>query len=153
MTYRAEQTERGNEALQFLADFLETKGGLFSVSMKETKYSMGVWGSPDLVFRDEGIEVKRVEFMARSRFNKGEEFRLHIGHVGLKHQFWNDLKKWCEGNKKIPALVIVLTWGKHPPIFVKFSKDQVDEMQRQQIKNQWIHLSSWDALLQGEILK
>lgn len=142
LTYRSKQTERGNEALKLL-----------SVSLHESHFSTGRDGAPDLVYQGEGIEVKRVEFMSRARFNEGEEFRVHIGTMYLEHTSWNWLKEWCNQNNKIPSLIIVLTWGRQHPIFVKFSQEQIDKMQQEQLKNKSIHLNSWDALLQGEILK
>ena len=151
-SYRMKQTERGNEALKMLARYFEKKEGLLTVSMKESCFSSGSYGQPDLIFGKDGVEVKRVEFMSRSHFKNGEEFRIKMGHMSLKHESWNYLKEWCKKTKKEPCLIIVLTWGRNQPIFVKFTKEQVNNMQRRQSNKKWIQISSWDALLKGEIL-
>jgi len=147
------QTERGNEALNMVAEYFEKENGLLTVSMRESCFSSGSFGQPDFVFKGSGIEVKRVEFMSRSHFKEGEEFRVNMGHMSLRHQAWDSLKEWCKNNGKTPALIIVLTWGRKAPIFLKFSQEQIDKMQREQITKEWIQICSWDALLEGELLR
>lgn len=153
MSYRTHQTERGNEALNLFAEFLEKKGGPLSVSIREPNYSAGSWGRPDIVYRECGIEVKRVEFLCKHRFEEKQRFYAHLGHMTLLHDSWNRLKEWCKENSKVPALVIVLTWGRKPPIFIMFSQQQVDQWQQEHKGTIYIRIASWDALLQGEILR
>lgn len=153
MGYRSHQTERGNEALNLFANFLENKGGSLSVSIREPNYSAGTWGQPDIIHKEEGIEVKRVEFLCKHKFRDTKTVYAHLGHMSLLHESWNRLKKWCLENKKKPALVIVLTWGRQPPIFVKFSELEVDQKQLEQIDRMCVKITAWEALLQGEILR
>jgi len=63
MTYRVKQTERGKDAVHSLASFLENIFGNFNLSVHESGYSRGEYGSPDIVFKEFGIEVKRIEFL------------------------------------------------------------------------------------------
>lgn len=153
LTHRQRQTERGLEAVQSLAKFLESKNGPLTVSIHESHFSSGSHAQPDLVFGAYGIEVKRVEMFTRHHFPKKESYYAHLGHASLLHESWDGLKEWCKRNFKVPLLVVVLTWGRQAPIFVKLSQGQIDELQVQQAEKRWIQLNSWDVLLKGEIWK
>lgn len=135
------------------AKYLEEKYGHLTVSINESKYSSGSHGYPDIVFKEEGIEVKRVEFLGKHRFKDQEIFYGHLGYMSLLHQSWNWLKQWCSENKKEPSVVIVLTWANQSPLFIKFSKEQINELQREQIHKKYIQISSWNALHKGELIK
>lgn len=147
------QVERGNEAVEMLRAFLESKGGLLTVSIHESKYSSGSSGYPDLIFNEYGIEVKRVELLTKNRFKNGEEFYKHIGYFKIKHESWNSLKEWCKKNGKIPIAVAVLTSGSLRPIFIKFTQKQIDLLQIEQKKKKWFGLNIIEALINGEIWK
>lgn len=90
LAYRVKQTERRNETLKMFAGFLEINGGSLIVSIHESHYSSGTQRQPDIVYKEFGIEVKRVEFLSRARFNKGDNFRLNIGTMSLNRDSW----KW-----------------------------------------------------------
>lgn len=152
-TYRGYQTERGIEALEMLANYLESKNGKLTVSIHETHYSSGCHGQPDIIYKEYGIEVKRVEIFSKTMFKEDEKYYIHLNNMGLSHQSWNYLKEWCKENSKIPMLVVVMTWGRQKPLFIKFSKEQIDELQKQQRHKNWIQLNAWQILSEGEILK
>lgn len=153
MSYRMKQTERGLEAIKMLKDFIEKNYGLLNISIHEPKYSSGKDGFPDLVFRKFGVEVKRIEILTKHRFNKRQNFYAHIGWLKIRHESWNNLKEWCFENGKTPLLVTVLTCGKLSPIFVRFTKEQIDKLQQEQQHKKWFGLNIIDILLEGEIWK
>lgn len=138
--------------MKMFAEFLEKHRGILTVSINEHNYSTGRDGKPDLIFGSYAIEVKRVEFLCKHRFQDGEMFRPHIGHMSLLHESWNWLKEWTIENKKTLILVVVLTLGRQPPIFIKFNQTQIDALQQAQKNNKWIQLNVWDILQQGEML-
>jgi len=148
---RARQTERGLEAVKMLADFLEGKDGVLTVSIHESKYSSGVNGCPDLVYDSFAIEVKRVEFLTRHKFDKGEHYWTQLGQMSLLHESWERLKQWSKNNGKTPLIVLVLTVGKQDPLFVKLTQTQIDDLQQLQRGLKWVKLSSWQALTLGEV--
>jgi len=155
LSYRFKQTERGNEALEMLANFLESKNGKLTVSLHESHFSAGQQGQPDIVFKEYGIEVKRVKIFSMNIYTRKEkeECHLHLNNMCLAHESWNYLKEWCKEHKKIPMLIVVLTWGKQQPLFIKFSQKQIDKLQEQQRHKKWIQLNAWKIIVQGEILK
>lgn len=154
-SYRMQQTQRGNEALEMLAKFLESKNGLLTVSIHESHYSSGIHSQPGIVFGVYGIEVKRVEMFVKNHYEKnGTQYcDGQLGQLYLSHDSWDKLKRWCAQNVKIPMLVAVLTHGRQPPIFVKLSQPQVDEMQMAQKKKIGININIVKLLLTGEIWK
>ena len=147
------QTERGLEAVEMLRAFLETKGGLLTVSVHESKYSSGSYGYPDLIFNKYGIEVKRVALLTKRKIGKGNNFYNHIGRLKFKLESWNSLKEWCKNNGKKPMLVAVLTNGGQKPIFVYFYEPEINVLKEEQKKNSWISLSFFEVLHRGEIWK
>jgi hypothetical protein len=133
MSFRTKQTERGNEALHFFASYLESVFGNFNISVHEHEYSTGQNGCPDIVFREYGIEVKRMEFLTKSRFNKSEDYHACQNWLKVNSFEWRDQKKWCRQNKKKHVLVVVFTWGR-TSLFVGFTEKQIDHM-REECKN------------------
>lgn len=151
MSYRMKQTERGLEAVEMLRAFLETKGGVLTVSVHETHYSSGYAGYPDLIFNEFGIEVKRVEILTKKRFNNGEKFYKNLGSLKIQHEAWNSLKEWCSDNGKKLIVVAVLTCGSLRPLFVKFTREQIDKFQQEQKRKKWIRFNFIEVLREGEI--
>lgn len=132
---RQTQTERGIEAVKMLADFLEKKSNLFNVSIFESGYSVGVHHYPDLVFRQFGVEVKRIEFLVKTRLKKSEDSRASLNNLKIYTASWDGLKDHCSKSNLVPILVAVVTLGRQPPIFVGFSSAQVDEMRHKYERN------------------
>jgi len=48
-------------------------------------------------------------------------------------------------------LVAVLCWGRQKPIFLKLTKEQVDNFQQNQKHKKWFDINSWALLREGEI--
>lgn len=138
--------------MKMFAEYLEKHKGPLTVSINEHNYSTGRDGNPDMIFGSYAIEVKRVEFLCKHRFQDGEMYHAFVGHMSLLHESWNWLKEWTVKNKKTLILVVVLTLGYQPPIFIKFSQDQIDALQQQQKHKAWIQLNVWDILKQGKML-
>jgi hypothetical protein len=125
MSYRTKQAERGKEAVHSLASFLENTFGNLHISIHEAGYSSGEYGSPDIVFREFGIEVKRIEFLAKERY-KGEEYPARLNTLKINSFEWRLQKEWCKLNKKQHVFIVVLTWGDQTPIYVGFTEEQID---------------------------
>jgi hypothetical protein len=123
---RRKQTERGNEAVHLFGNFLENVFGELNISIHEQAYSVGMNGCPDIVFREFGIEVKRVEFLAKHRYRKTEDYHSCQNQLKINSFEWDLQKDWCTKNKKKHVLVVVFAWGKTDPIFVGFLEEQID---------------------------
>lgn len=134
-------------------DFLENHfGTLKGLSTNEKDYSTGSWSRPDVVFRQFGIEVKRVEFLTRHRIGDRDFYYAHLNNVSLLHESWDDMKTWCQKHKKKPALIVVLTCGRQDPIFVGFNQAQVDALQKEQRHKVWVQMNAWTILREGIML-
>jgi len=142
---RQEQTKRGLEGIKMLKSFFEVNDIPFSPSS-------GSYDNPDIISKPFGIEVKRVEFLCKHRFNKRENFYIHLGDIKLCHESWNGLKEWCKKKGYIPLLIIVLTFKRQKPIFVRFTRKQIDSLQKEQLNNKWIKINAWNILIDGKIL-
>lgn len=164
--HRQTQTARGIEAVQMLADFLEKHAGVLNVSVFEKGYSVGVHHCPDLVFRQYGVEVKRIELLCRTRIKGSESSRLALNNLKIYTASWAGIKCHCVDLKLIPVLIAVVTFGKQPPIFVGFTADQIDEMERiyqhrhsphgggvaRESLGYWFGVNSFAVLREGTIL-
>lgn len=152
-SYRVFQTQRGKEALQMFVDFLEKHfGTLQGLSVNEKNYSTGSWSRPDVIFRQFAFEIKRAEFMAKARINDKDFYYAHLNNLSVLHESWNNLKTWCRLNHKQPALIVVLTCGRQPPMFVGFNQAQVNALQEAQRHKKWFQLNAWGILREGIIL-
>jgi hypothetical protein len=123
--FRVKQTERGNEALHMFADYLESVFGNLNISVHEHGYSTGEYGSPDIVFREYGIEVKRIEFLAKKQYGKMEDYHAFQNALKMNGFEWKEQKTFCRKNKKKHVLVVVFTWGRDS-LFVGFTEKQID---------------------------
>jgi len=149
---RAMQVQRGVEAVKALAKFLESKNGNLTVSIHEVNYSSGAFGKPDLIFKEYGIEVKRVQLCCFHKpYGRQKKPHINLGSFKLEHTSWADLKAWCAQQGKIPLLIIAIYYARRQPIFVKLSQSQVDELQKPQLHKKYIQLDCWECLRQGEI--
>jgi len=152
-SYRVFQTRRGKEALKMFVDFLETHfGPLQGLSVNEANYSTGSWSRPDVVFRQFGIEVKRVELMAKARIPDKDFYYAHLNNLSINHKSWDRMKTWCRQNQKKPVLVVVLTCGFQEPMFIRFNQFQVNALQQAQRSKKWFQLNAWGVLREGIIL-
>jgi hypothetical protein len=122
-----DQYELGYEGVQLLAKFLESRTGILTVSVNESQYSAGNMFFPDCVFLNYGLEVKRSQFLTRSNFKRGQQFRAALSAIHINNCGWHYLKEYCSNNGKLLRLVTVLTWANQEPIFIGLSEPQVDK--------------------------
>ena len=149
---RALYVELGKQAVKALAKFLESKNGELVVSIHESQYSAGSFGQPDLVFKEYGIEVKRIQFVCKHKpYGRQKKPHINLGSFKLEHRSWTDLKAWCAQHGKTPLLVVALHYQRRKPIFVKLTQSQVDELQKSQLYKKYIQLDCWRCLQQGEV--
>jgi hypothetical protein len=165
--FRTQQTERGNEALHSFASFLESVFGNFHISVHEHGYGVGLNGCPDIVFREYGIEVKRMEFLTKQRYSPTEDYHVSLNWLKVNGFEWRLQKKFCRENKKCHVLVVVFTWGKADPIFVGFTEAQIDQIyaeckhrpsfEREETSTEyrkafWFGASTFELLKRGKVL-
>lgn len=113
----------GIDAVKEVAALFETQlGVLTGLSIFESKYSTGNNGTPDLVFRQYGIEIKNIERYTRSRGK---------GSLKVNSASWRDLKKWCCEHHKRTCLIVRLTDGLSRPVFVLLKAEQIDGYERE----------------------
>ncbi len=125
MSHRQKQARRGQEAVEMLARFLEEKHGILTVSINESGYSTGTQYTPDMVFMNYAIEVKRVELLTQTK----EDFHAHINDLKVNSESWRGMKQFCKKQNKIPVLVVTLCWGNQQPTFIGFTQQQIDAYQ------------------------
>jgi len=130
LSYRQKQAKRGQQAVEMLAAFLEQQHGILTVSINESGYSTGQQYIPDMIFMNYAIEVKRIEFLTTTKSkSKDDMYTVHINDLKVNSESWLGMQKFCKLHKKIPVLVAVLTWGRQPPLFIGFTKQQIDAYQ------------------------
>jgi hypothetical protein len=165
--FRKKQTERGNEAVHLFGKFLEGLFGELNISIHEQGYSVGAFGCPDIVFREYGIEVKRVELLTKRHYRKTEDYNACQNCLKVNSFEWDLQKTWCRKNKKTHVLVVVFTWGRADPIYLGFTEQQINVF-REDCKNRpsykrenestdyhnafWFGKSSFELLRVGTVL-
>jgi len=122
---------RGQEGVDMLRQFLEKQFGIMSLSINEPNYSTGTQYAPDMVFMNYAIEVKRLEMMSAKRQQKKQDYLTSLNNLKVNSDSWEQLKAFALKRKKIPILIIVLTWGNQEPIFIGFNKNQIESYKEQ----------------------
>jgi len=129
MSHFKQNPLRGQQGVAMLTKFLEQQHCILSVSKSESNYSAGTQYTPDMIFMQYAIEAKRLEMVTSVNQPKRGDFRTALNWLKVNSDSWVHLKEFCVKNKKIPILIVILTWGKQEPIFIAFTEQQIDHYQ------------------------
>jgi hypothetical protein len=82
-----------------------------------------------MIFMQYAIEAKRLEMVTAVNQPKRGDYRTALNWLKVNSDSWEHLKEFCKIHKKIPILIIILTWGNQEPIFIGFTEQQIDHYQ------------------------